>query len=362
MGYERSLKVVELMGGKYKDELVATTEEGKKFRLVGDNINWTVGVHDQRQDNRGHMQHAFGSAAIVQNLKFDHLSNVYPQRNYFEIPVHSFIPSDDDLQHIRREDVILMSRVAFKHIPFFQQFKDIVPLYISKPVSQSQKEKSKVIPLPVLYKNEQYYQDVVEILAFYEELVVDISQKTGINESEFFVHIGGDQLTRERFSGAKALRGHEDLPRNRFENLSPITFDLFHMNMNFLKMAFKTLYNTESVANQGTLIQLQNLLNRTSVHENVTSHYDDDKDFFISVVDMYLVEFMLEFFGMDDIHSRPTKHQPPDFGSNEEKSEWYFRTMNKLIEEHMKMTNPSRFQAVPENVDGKLFQLLIQFN
>ena len=186
------------MGGKYKDELVATTEEGKKFRLVGDNINWTVGVHDQRQNNRGHMQHAFGSAEIVQNLKFDHLSNVYPQRNYFEIPVHSFIPSDDDLQHIRREDVILMSRVAFKHIPFFQQFKDIVPLYISTPVSQSQKEKSKVIPLPVMYKNEQYYQDVVEILAFYEELVVDISQKTGINESEFFVHIGGwpvDQRT-----------------------------------------------------------------------------------------------------------------------------------------------------------------------
>lgn len=54
---------MENLGGMYKDQLI---EEIKKKQTVGDNINLTVGVHNQRQDNRCHMQHAFGSAAIVQ--------------------------------------------------------------------------------------------------------------------------------------------------------------------------------------------------------------------------------------------------------------------------------------------------------
>lgn len=86
----------------------------------------------------------------------------------------------------------------------------------------------------MLYKNEQSYKDVVEILEFYEELVLDICQKSDKDEKFFFIDVGGDQLTRERFSGAKAMRAFEDECKDRFENLSPITFDLFHMQMNFL--------------------------------------------------------------------------------------------------------------------------------
>lgn len=47
------------------------------------------------------------------------------------------------------------------------------------------------------------------------------------------MHIGGDQLTRERFSGAKRLRAL--LSRNacltekqRLQHMQPITFELWH--------------------------------------------------------------------------------------------------------------------------------------
>ena len=78
LSYCRSLGVVELIGGHFNDQLIDLLKQGKRFRLVVDNINWKVGVHDQRLDNTSKMMHAFGSAAIVQNIDFRHLSACSP--------------------------------------------------------------------------------------------------------------------------------------------------------------------------------------------------------------------------------------------------------------------------------------------
>lgn len=54
-------------------------------------------------------------------------------------------------------------------------------------------------------------------------------------------------------------------------------------------MAFKILYKENSVGDRGTLSHLKNIISRTNVNENINTHYDADKDFFVSVVDMYIV-------------------------------------------------------------------------
>jgi hypothetical protein len=41
---------------------------GQSIRLVGDNENWMLKVHDERIDHVGHLQHAFASAVIVNEL------------------------------------------------------------------------------------------------------------------------------------------------------------------------------------------------------------------------------------------------------------------------------------------------------
>lgn len=132
-------------------------------------------------------------------------------------------------------------------------------------------------------------------------------------------------MTRERFSGAKAMRTHKDDRKDRFVNLSPITFELFHMQMNFLKMAFKSLYKENSVGDRGTLSHLKNIISRTNVNENINTHYDADNGFFVSGVDRYIVECVLEYFGMPDINSAPTKHLQPEFINNEMKKSWLFK-------------------------------------
>lgn len=55
------------------------------------------------------------------------------------------------------------------------------------------------------------------------------------------------------------MRAHDENLQDRFQILTPILFEFFHMHMNYLKMVFKILFNSSSVQELGTLRSLQKL-------------------------------------------------------------------------------------------------------
>ena len=57
-------------------------------------------------------------------------------------------------------------------------------------------KRTKVIPLPVTYDNEMNTSDVINIMSGYETLIKNIYNNANVEVED--VHIGGDQLTRER--------------------------------------------------------------------------------------------------------------------------------------------------------------------
>ena len=136
----------------------------RRFRLVGDNINWSVGDDDERADRIGHMEHAFGSLIIVQNTSFDHLPNITPVLQFTETDYNDYLPTIEDMSKIRKDYAILISRVAFEHIPYLKTFQDVVQKYISVPCSEDLKVQNLVLPLPVIFENKQKHSDVVNIL------------------------------------------------------------------------------------------------------------------------------------------------------------------------------------------------------
>ncbi|CAG2245512.1 unnamed protein product [Mytilus edulis] len=331
LSYERSLQIVEMIGGHFNDKVVQLVKDNTRFRIIGDNINWTVGVHDQRINNKQKMMHAFGSAVIVQNLTFTNLDRVVPQQLYSQTPVQNFIPSEEDYNLITTDYIILMSRVVFEHIPYFKKFSDIVPINISTPCSPNLKKKSEVIPLPVLFKNEQYYQDVVGILDFYEKCLKDAHDKAGKQLHDQTYQIGGDQLTRERFSGAKSLRAHHLNPSDKFTHLSPITFELFHMLMSYLKMSLNLTYKQESGQDIGTLKSLQDRLSRKNIGDNVNDHYEANKDFL----------FLLQTCTLWSVS-------------------WSFCTVEMIVKQHVflqTITTGAKQQML--EVDGQVFRLVL---
>ena len=85
------------------------------------------------------------------------------------------------------------------------------------------------------------------MLDSYEQLIDDIYTEAGLQvDDSTKVHIGGDQLTRERFSGAKRLRATALTSKEKFQHLTPITFEFVHLQMNFLTNFLKLLYNKNS--------------------------------------------------------------------------------------------------------------------
>lgn len=69
----------QMMGisGSFNEELINAVIYGKMFRLVGDNVNFQVGVAPERSSTgtKAHMEHWFCSAAIIQNISFNNLSS-----------------------------------------------------------------------------------------------------------------------------------------------------------------------------------------------------------------------------------------------------------------------------------------------
>ncbi|WAR12562.1 LOW QUALITY PROTEIN: hypothetical protein MAR_026742 [Mya arenaria] len=87
---------------------------------------------------------------------------------------------------------IIIARVLVEFFPWLKFAESAVQQTIQE-VPDGLKSRNTVIPLPILHKNEQKYAEVIDVLDFYQELFYESAEKPLPK-----VHIGGDQLTRER--------------------------------------------------------------------------------------------------------------------------------------------------------------------
>uniref|UniRef100_A0A8W8JJY1 Uncharacterized protein n=1 Tax=Magallana gigas TaxID=29159 RepID=A0A8W8JJY1_MAGGI len=124
-----------------------------RFRIVGDNVNFKVGVCRERKDKMGHMEHWFGSAAIIQHTNFHNLAMQSPQKPLLQMPPSTFLPSEEDVTAIKLDCVVLVLEVLVEH----------------------------------------KYAEVVDVLDSYEQLIDDIYTEAGLQvDDSTKVHIGGD--------------------------------------------------------------------------------------------------------------------------------------------------------------------------
>lgn len=325
--YSTLLRVIEEVGDCCYDNILGELKDGKRYRLIGDNVNFQVGKKFQRSNDKNNQQyHWFASCAVIQNCEFEQYSDA-SQGPVRELNMTHILPSDSDIAALKTNYSCHIAKVAQELIPALSfltatDFRPEYPDIIQK--------KNGSILLPVQPLNEQYYTDVVKILDSYQEFVTEINEKSEISFNS--IQIGGDQLTRERFSGAKTLRSGAYTAKERFKNLYPISFELFHTSMNFLDLMFKILFN-KKVFEKGTLNGEKIKINRSSVHEDVKNHYDDDKDFIVSFVKSYIAAALMEYFGMQDMDSPLTKHKPPSDPS--ELKKWQDDVLANFLDEYI---------------------------
>ena len=156
---------MEKIKGNFNTKLIETIKAGKKFRIVGDNINFYVGVRDERKGRHGKMMHYFGSAILVRDLAFPDLDSTDgPQLQLHEITAAVLLPEASEIDSLIEDYAYLAMKVAAKKIPFFSFLGRELPTHLTDIHSEQLRKTTLVIPLPCIPRNEQYGGDVIEIL------------------------------------------------------------------------------------------------------------------------------------------------------------------------------------------------------
>lgn len=330
VSYGTSLAVLNVIGNNYESQLREALEQGKKFRIVADNINWYSGVRDQRADGpRSRLTNAFGSAAIIQTVDFPELDSSRPSF-HATASVDHLLLQEEDFNNLQRLYYVLVAAVAKEHIAVF----DILDVDNTCIASHAAKlgRMSTVIPLPVHLLDEMKYDDMLKYMDWVERLLHKVAPTATPT-----CHVGGDQLTRERMSGAKRLRAgriNADCPaESKFAHLTPITSEPFHLCMKVLSYLYKVLFNKDSMDQVGSMANAKERLNRTNVNENVKQHYDADKDFATSFTNACIIEALLTYMGLDSDVSCPSDF--PANGSDEEKKQWARQTLTGFIDTYI---------------------------
>ena len=82
-----------------------------------------MGVAQMRKSEGkvSHMEHWFGSAAIIQNISFPDFKNDEPQCDLRHLPTEMFILNNEDWQNITYNFSILCSRVLVDFFPWLKK-------------------------------------------------------------------------------------------------------------------------------------------------------------------------------------------------------------------------------------------------
>lgn len=274
MSHQSKLNLLKLLGGHFADKVIEELKHGKKLHGTGDNWDIRVLVHDMRADHQNKDLHYFASNIIVDRVPCDGLSQVTPRRDIQTLPNCHFLLNDAETCKLREDFMVLVARVLTAYIPALSFLKAVIPHHIAHRYQQEMAQKSTIVSLPMQLKDEKKYDDVVDILCFYENTLEDIYTKAGIinvpanaaqamphgslegmqsapdqpgahanvNDAEdhmkdVCVPFGGDQLTRVRFAGAKDLRKGCHTAKDRFDHCSPFVVEPFHTEMSFLQVS-----------------------------------------------------------------------------------------------------------------------------
>ena len=89
-------------------------------------------------DNKNKSFHWFNCVAFQDQVSGNHLPDM-PEITLEEVPVSSFFPSNEDTQELKRDFMVMWSRVIVKYIPSFAFLKKSIIHHIPHQYSEVMK-------------------------------------------------------------------------------------------------------------------------------------------------------------------------------------------------------------------------------
>ncbi|XP_033738894.1 uncharacterized protein LOC117326312 isoform X2 [Pecten maximus] len=143
-----------------------------------------------------------------------------------------------------------------------------------------------------------------------DRIIKDVCEAGDLDD--MYVPFGGDQLTRVRLEGAKALRDGAHTRNERFDVLYPVIIEMFHTIQDFLEKMYKRLYFSKKGREIGTMAHIKHHIKRINVNGNVKSRFKAHEDFALTCGKAYFLAFILKHFKMQDINDVPCHPSLPN--------------------------------------------------
>ena len=233
LSYSSTIHLIDELSKKHTVPLQKWIKDGKVVNFWGDNVDKKQRVRDYRSDHHGTMIHMFSIMDGVSRTPAPELSHTGHLSTLAETPPKFFLPSLDDVNKVKMNRVVLISRVLTHYIPGLASFAKVVPKHIQHKYSKVMCNRSEVFVLDVLMKNEAKHSDMMDIMSVMQGYL-----REGY-EDRCVVACGGDQLTDERLIGAQKHRMDGDTARERLELLEPVVED-WHALVCLLKVIKQT--------------------------------------------------------------------------------------------------------------------------
>lgn len=211
---------MDTIGKELVPKIKGFVQEGQELRVNFDNLDFKILANHVLRNHHNKDVHWINQFVTFDRVPLTHLHDFKPIADLKELPITSFLLSQEERRQFRSALITLTSRILTKHVTCLSEMKDVVCKHIPHPYSKQMAKKSVIIGLSF---NQLKHSDINQYLDYIEGLLAEIytpedqlNQKTESTEKKKVrmdkilnsvqVPLGGDQLGRERVTGAKKLR------------------------------------------------------------------------------------------------------------------------------------------------------------
>ena len=125
-------------------------------------------------------------------------------------------------------------------------------------------------------------------------------------------------------------------PSDRFEHITPLKPVMWHAKASILQYAYRYLHSEKSAKQRGTLKYFKEKFNRKNANpEKVLNSYEGSEELFLNVGRAYIIAAFMEFCGMEDFSSTPTKNSfptNPHTATKDEKQSYFDDLVGRFVD------------------------------
>ena len=164
--------ILDDIGQHFLDRAVHLVKAGKKFVYVVDNIDWEEKVHDMRQDYQNKSVHAVATSIVFSRVSSNQLPDNGPQKDIQKCNVREVVSmSAEELKDIQHRYRMFVARLLIEKFSELASLNSLLASEIELKHEHSDvtANKSEIMTLPILMKDEKKYSDCVDVLDQLEE-------------------------------------------------------------------------------------------------------------------------------------------------------------------------------------------------